>query len=240
MKKLFILLVFVGGLVTSGYAQVKLGIKLGVNMANEISSFDKEGLEAAFQKDNLMGLTAGPSAEFIIPKVNLGLETGILFSQKGANFDYDIDNATDAYHIQLKGYKNSNYFEVPVNVKWKFGFGSFKGYLAGGPYFGYALGSKVIVESAVDVLNNNQSIDALVRETAISPEETDWGFNIGAGIEFFRTLQLGVNYGFGLKNTTRQKAMDAILTGTSYSYAPGDLDLSSQNRVFSIILSYYF
>ena len=58
MKHRYILLLtLVLSVTTTSYAQ--FGIRGGVNMANEIHSFDNEAIHAAFQGDNLTGYQVG-------------------------------------------------------------------------------------------------------------------------------------------------------------------------------------
>lgn len=92
---------------------IKFGVKGGLNM----SKIDwKGGYEG--NKDNTTGFFIGPMAEITLPVVGLGFDGALMYSQRG------------------KGEVKEQGLEIPVNLKYTIGLGSFAGiYLAAGPDF---------------------------------------------------------------------------------------------------------
>ena len=123
MKKTVVLLIaFLAIAVSSAQADIKLGVKAGVNLAN--ASFDKEVLAL----DNFTGFQAGLITEFIIPAVGLGFDASLLYSQRGLK----LRKSREDGHL--------NTLEVPVNLKFKTSFSDmFGAYLATGPYANFSL-----------------------------------------------------------------------------------------------------
>ena len=98
-------------------AQLRLGIKGGLNIANVTLSSD------IVKPYNVTGFHIGPLVELISP-IGLGFDGAILYSQKGI----DIGDETIM----------TDYLEVPVNLKWKLQLPVIehvcKPYAAAGPY----------------------------------------------------------------------------------------------------------
>ncbi|GHU54113.1 membrane protein [Bacteroidia bacterium] len=98
-------------------AQLRLGIKGGLNIANVKLNSD------IVKPYNVTGFHIGPLVELISP-IGLGLDGAILYSQKGMDIGDEI--------------VMTDYLEVPVNLKWKLQLPViervFKAYAAAGPY----------------------------------------------------------------------------------------------------------
>lgn len=154
-------------------AQVKFGIKGGVNISTV--HFNKE----IVSKGNMTGFQIGPMIEARIPLVGIGFDAAVLYSQKGLGIGSE-DIKTD-------------YLDVPVNLKWKFGLPVVKGFLTAGPYVGFRVGGDKIWK----VLNDQ-----------IEAKTFSAGLNFGAGIELISHLQVGVNYGLGLTDNYSIKKAD--------------------------------
>jgi hypothetical protein len=128
MKKstvLMIVFLLMAGI--SANAQLKFGLKTGVNLANV--SIDGP-LTDNLATSNLTGFMVGPMLEATVPVVGLGLDLAVLYSQQGFKFS---DGGLE------KTYK-SNTLEVPVNLKWKLVFFKLIGvYGTAGPYVSFRL-----------------------------------------------------------------------------------------------------
>ncbi len=81
--------------------------------------------------DNVTGFQIGPMIETTIPLIGIGLDAAILYSQKGMDVKSEAGTSTNV---------KTDYIDVPVNLKWKFGLPIIKGYLAAGPYIGFRVG----------------------------------------------------------------------------------------------------
>lgn len=156
-------------------AQLRFGVKGGVNISSV--HFDSDILNA----DNVTGFHIGPMIETTIPLVGVGLDAAILYSQKGMGVGPE----------EIK----TDYLDVPVNLKWKFGLPIVKGYLAAGPYVGFRVGGDKIW----DVIGEQ-----------IEAKSFSAGLNFGAGVELLSHLQVGFNYGLGLTDNYSSTALSGI------------------------------
>lgn len=156
-------------------AQLRFGVKGGVNISSV--HFNSDILNA----DNVTGFQIGPMIETTIPLVGVGLDAAILYSQKGLGVGSE----------EIK----TDYIDVPVNLKWKFGLPIVKAYLAAGPYIGFRVGGDKIW----DVIGEQ-----------IEAKSFSAGLNFGAGVELLSHLQVGFNYGLGLTDNYSSTALSGI------------------------------
>ncbi|MFV0546107.1 MAG: porin family protein [Bacteroides sp.] len=118
MKKIisFLFIVVCIGMTMPSQAQIRFGVKGGLNLSKASLSTD------AFKKDNFTGFFIGPMAEVTIPVVGLGVDGAVLFSQRGVK----LNDQT----IKQNG------IDIPINLKYNIGLGSMLGiYLSAGPDF---------------------------------------------------------------------------------------------------------
>ncbi len=180
MKKIvgFLMVALLALMALPAKAQLKFGIKGGVNISSV--HFNSDVLKA----DNVTGFQVGPMIETTLPLVGVGIDAAVLYSQKGMETD------------EMSGIKTSmktDYIDIPVNLKWKFGLPIVKAYLAAGPYNGFRVGGDKIW----DVLGDQ-----------IEAKSFSAGLNFGAGVELISHLQVGINYGLGLTDNYSAKKID--------------------------------
>ena len=177
MKKVFsILLVAVCclALATPAQAQLKWGVKGGVNMSKHDWNGGYEG-----KKGNSAGFFIGPMAEFTIPVIGLGIDGAVMYSQRGKELDVIDGSKTLTVDAKQQG------IEIPVNLKYTIGLGSLLGiYVAAGPDFFFNF-----KDAKLKVLGNT-----LDEEKAIESKKAQVGVNLGAGLKLFQHLQIGFNY----------------------------------------------
>lgn len=192
----------------------QLGIKAGVNIANEVNSFSQSDIAAGFNSTNLTGYQIGLIYQAMPKKSGFGIETGALLTQKGSTFS-DSAKIDD---VIKQGYRELNYLEVPLNLRYHLVIGFIGFYGFGGIYGGYALSSKTVDETTNGTQNGT---------FATTMDHIDYGYNVGAGLELFRKIQLGATLSQGLKNTSSStKGLPTPVTAT--------------NRVYSVNLVYLF
>ena len=123
MKKLsaFILVVLVSFISVSVQAQIRFGLKGGVNISSV--HFNQKLLS----HDNVTGFNVGPMMAIMAPYTGLGVDFALLYSQKGMGLRREKDIKND-------------YLELPVNLKWKFGLPILKIYTNVGPYVNFRIG----------------------------------------------------------------------------------------------------
>ena len=210
MKKFLNILLVLFVFTSSIYAQI--GIKAGINLANQIKSLSSQDISDGFSRENLTGYQVGLVYQLNPRKSGFGGEVGLLVSQKGFSFS---DSTSLAGNI-LRGYHEINYIELPLNLRYKMKLGFLGVYGYGGLYGGYALNGRHVIET------ENTSSDIGFKEML---DRTDYGYNLGLGFEFFSKIQFGANWSQGIKNSNLED--DAI-------------EGSTKNRVFSIGLTYLF
>lgn len=228
MKNRYFLSAIILLFTATGYAQ--FGIRGGINMANELHSFNHEAISAAFQSDNLTGYQVGLVYEFNPRKSGLGFEIGALLSQKGGVFRMDSTNFAQSL---IKGYHEINYVEVPMNVRLRLNFGGVLGVFGtAGIYGAYALRGKTVFESDIATLIHEDSFDSFMNRI-------DYGYSYGVGVELLRKIQLGLQWSQGLqKRDANKNILDKIST-ESGGIAP-NLTAKSSSNVFTVVLTYLF
>ena len=125
MKKLLSTLMVIAclALAIPAQAQIKFGVKAGLNVSNLHLSENIVG------KDNRAGLFAVPTAEFTLPLLGLGIDGSVLYNQFGVDSE--------------KGTSTKKSIEIPINLRWTVGFSSLVGaYVAVGPQFGFNVGDR--------------------------------------------------------------------------------------------------
>jgi hypothetical protein len=181
MKKIVFSILFIIIFITNTYGQ--FGIRAGVNMANEIRSFNS--IQNNFKSENLTAFHIGLVWQVPFGHTGFGTEIGALYSQKGSFFGYADNNSQN-----LDSYDELNYIEVPLNVRFKLSAGGFGIYGTVGAYAAYLLMGQTINEATYEVKNIS-----FMR----SNDHLDYGISAGIGVEVFRKIQLGATWSFGLK-----------------------------------------
>jgi opacity protein-like surface antigen len=125
MKKLLSTLMVIAclALAIPAQAQIKFGVKAGLNVSK--LHLSKETLSS----DNRAGFFIGPTAEFTLPLLGLGIDGSVLYNQFGVDSE--------------KGTSTKKSIEIPINLRWTVGFSSLVGaYVAVGPQFGFNVGDR--------------------------------------------------------------------------------------------------
>ena len=147
MKKIFTLVVLLAAMTFTAQAQVKFGLKGGLNLTK--MRFDKD----VVSKSNQAGFFIGPTVKFTLPVVGLGIDAAALYDQRSAKLD-GVDETLKQRSIQ-----------IPINVRYGFGLGSTAGiYFFAGPQFGFNVGDKVtnIISNVVDWRLKDSNLSANV------------------------------------------------------------------------------
>lgn len=125
MKKLLSTLMVIAclALAIPAQAQIKFGVKAGLNVSKLHPS------ENIVSKDNRAGFFVGPTAEFTLPLLGLGIDGSVLYNQFGVDSE--------------EGTSTKKSIEIPINLRWTVGFSSLIGaYVAVGPQFGFNVGDR--------------------------------------------------------------------------------------------------
>ena len=154
---------------SSMHAQVRFGVKGGLNIASV--KFSNDVLNA----DNVTGYHIGPMIEGMFGRGGVGIDLALLYSQKG--FDSDMDKVQNGF------------FEIPANLKFKMGIPLVNPYIAVGPYVAF----RVAGDKIWNVRSNTSGIVEQIKAQNFCA-----GMNFAAGAEIFNHLQVGLIYSVGL------------------------------------------
>lgn len=187
MKKLFTVLVmaFMVGLLSVN-AQVKFGVKGGVNLSN--FSFS----EKIFDESNRTGFFIGPTVKFTLPIVGLGIDASALYDQRSAELSvFATSNAATKETIKQQQ------IAIPINVRYSFGLGQTASiFLFAGPQFGFNIGDK------------DKKLFDSVAEWSL--KSSTFSVNAGVGVMLLNHLQIAANYNFACGKTGEIKLMDGL------------------------------
>ena len=199
MKKVtgLVLIILMAFIAVPAKSQLKFGVKGGLNISSVHLNSD------ILKADNVTGFQIGPMIETTIPLIGVGLDAAILYSQKGMDVKSGTGTSTNV---------KTDYIDVPVNLKWKFGLPIIKGYLAAGPYIGFRVGGDKFWEIPGSVVGQ------------VKAKNFSAGLNFGAGVELISHLQVGINYGLGLTD----------------NYSAEKYDLNARNRGWSVTAAILF
>ena len=184
MKKIILSLSIIAMATLSANAQIKFGIKGGLNAANIIGDHslnaDESGNSDNLQYTTRIGYNFGAFVNLPI-KGKFSLQPEVMYSLQGAN--YKITNTDDLGDVSSStGHLNLSYIQVPVLAKFTFGH---KFYLQTGPQFGFLTSAKDKFDGGSDdVKSSFQSFD----------------FAWGVGIGYTMPMGLGFDfrYNFGI------------------------------------------
>lgn len=195
MKKILFLIVIAGLFSITAQAQIRFGVKGGVN----ISGVSGDNI-SDFVDNNVTGFHIGPTIEWLV-NGQIGAEGSVLYSEKGIKFKGDDTHRT-------------GYIEVPVSLKYRFPLeGAVKPYLSAGPYISFRVSGDDTFGAIRDGIEDQWKAKSFGA-----------GLNFGAGVELFKFVQVGANYGLGLSD----------------NYKLSDGNYSVKERVWSITTGVYF
>lgn len=235
MKKLtYLLLLMSFSIVTSqSYAQFRFGVKAGLNIANmRVSGF------TGVTESSKIAFHAGGMIDYSFSK-SFSLESGLLLSWKGANFDRDIYNDNTTKIIENTSF-TPLFIELPINAVYKVDFKPIKLLLFAGPYLGFGVAGNREIEHEASGLPAGVTLgDAVtwcVQNALTEPDGTsglkygsktdddlkgfDFGLNFGAGIEY-ANFQFRLQFGLGLANLNPTTANNEILKNNVLGFSVG-------------------
>ena len=176
-------------------AQFRFGIKAGVAL-NSLH-FSSDYLENR-NSDNRAGFTGGLMAEFMLPIGGLGLDASLMYVHRSAEEAVDTDDAEGEVSFAKR-----DYIEIPINLKYKFSIPAVSSIVA--PY-----------------IFTGPSIAFLVSDSKDIYKKCDFAWNVGAGVELVRHLQVSASYGFGITKLVAER------------------DANVKNRYWTLTAAYLF
>lgn len=195
---------------SSAQAQVKFGLKGGLNVTN--MSLNSE----VFDADNQTGFFIGPTVKFTLPIVGLGIDASALYDQRDAKITVEDNGASVESKI-----KNQS-INIPINLRYGVGLGSTASvYLFAGPQFGFNVGDK------------NQSLFKDMGEWRL--KSSTFSVNVGLGAMLLSHLQISANY-----NIACGKTGETTVSSALGKLAQSAAKKRGRANAWQIGLAYYF
>lgn len=178
-------------------AQFRFGPRAGIN----INKLHLSNASGNFSSDNRCGFTGGLMAEFQVPLIGLCFDASLMYARMNSAIS-TTEGKSD----------NKDFFEVPINLKYKFGLpvvgNIVSPYLFTGPSFAFKLGGK----------------DEIIKQKTFQ-----WAWNIGLGVELLRHLQVGAGYAFGINSVIDKVNISEV-----------SKDIKAKNSYWTITAAYLF
>ena len=201
MKRILSLVFLVAAMMfaTSANAQVKFGLKGGLNVTS--MSFSED----VFDASNKTGFFVGPMVKVTVPIVGLSFDAAALYDQKEADVKYTgTDGELGKTTVRQKS------INIPVNVRYGFGLSSLaNAFLFAGPQWGINVGDKNFKWNET----SNYSL-----------KQSNFSVNVGAGVTLLSHLQISANY-----NIACGKSADASLVKAAEALTNAGKDKSRNN-----------
>jgi hypothetical protein len=175
---------FLTGISITTYSQTSFGLRGGVNFQN-LNGKDAGGDK--LENKLKVGFNAGVTVDVPVASPDYFVQTGLLFSTKGAKIEGFGNDAK----------VNLSYLEVPVTFLYKPALGEGKLLLGVGPYFGFAVGGKVEDE---DIKFEKKITLAQASSGVPYFKRFDAGGNIIFGYQFTDNFSAQLNSQLGLVN----------------------------------------
>lgn len=196
--------------ISSAQAQVKFGLKGGLNVTN--MSLNSE----VFDADNQTGFFIGPTVKFTLPIVGLGIDASALYDQRDAKITVEDKGASVESKI-----KNQS-INIPINLRYGVGLGSTASvYFFAGPQFGFNVGDK------------NQSLFKDMGEWRL--KSSTFSVNVGLGAMLLSHLQISANY-----NIACGKTGETTVSSALGELAQSAAKKRGRANAWQIGLAYYF
>ena len=170
MKKILSLVFLVAAMMfaTSANAQVKFGLKGGLNVTS--MSFSED----VFDASNKTGFFVGPMVKVTVPIVGLSFDAAALYDQKETDIKYNVEGEFGKTTVRQKS------INIPVNVRYGFGLSSLaNAFLFAGPQWGINVGDKNFKWNET---------------SSYSLKKSNFSVNVGAGVTLLSHLQISANY----------------------------------------------
>ena len=204
MKKIFTLVVLMVTMTVAAQAQLKFGVKGGLNLTN--MKFD----DSVAGKSNQTGFFIGPTLNFSIPVIGLGIDASALYDQRSAK----IDGLEEKFKQQS--------LQIPINLRYGFGLGNTASiYLFAGPQFGFNIGDK-----SANVVDN--ALEWRLKDSNLSA-------NVGLGLMLLNHLQVSANYNIAMGTTGKFNVLEDVPNAT-WNQVTG----KTKANAWQISVAYFF
>lgn len=174
------------------------GVEAGMNF-NSLS-FDNK----MFDGGNRAGFFVGPKLKVNVPFLGFGADAAVLYSMNSAKCS--VGGFSES--------RNLSYLEIPLNLRYSFGLKVLSIYVATGPQYNICL-------------SGISSVKELFGYGIKDFSRSSWGWNVGAGVELFKHLQVGVTYTIPISDI-------------SVSAIVGAMNENFKQKTVKVRLAYFF
>lgn len=189
----------------SAQAKFGFGPKIGMNV-NQMS-FSGTNL---IDSDNRCGFTGGITAEYIAPVLGIGFDISLMYSYMETNVD------VEAFGVTTSETESGSFLEIPLHLKYKLSLPAIQSIIAPYIYTGPSVAFKV---SGDDSYYNTKN--------------TQWGWDLGIGVELIRHLQIGAGYTWGINKIA--EIPEIGVPGVNYTD-----DIKVKNNYWTITAAWMF
>lgn len=173
MKKIFAVLLLSALMALPSSAQVKFGLKGGLNVTDMSLSSD------VFDASNRAGFFIGPTVKFSLPVTGLGIDGSVLYDQRSAKIE-------KTNGVETKTVKQQQ-IAIPINLRYGVGLGSVaSAFIFAGPQVGFNVGDTDY--NWTDTSN-------------YSLKKSNFSVNVGLGATLIQHLQITANYNIACGKT---------------------------------------
>lgn len=191
-------------------AQIKLGVKGGLNVSNLKLDDDM------WKTDNKAGFFIGPMVKVTVPVTGLSFDVAALYDQKEAKVKVADDVVGGTYYSTTVTQK---FIDIPVNVRYGFGLSSLANiFLFAGPQWGINVGNKNFKWN---------------KSSSYSLKKANFSVNVGAGVTLFSHLQASVNYNIECNKSGKMDTESLDSNGNP-------IVVEGRNNTWQISLGYWF
>ena len=210
MKKFVVVLMMALLMISPANAQVRLGIKGGMNLSK--LTFDKDVVSS----NNRAGFFVGPIFYVDLPFLpGFGFDLAAIYDRKGTTMTAVIDDQK----YEKKGYVQ--FLDVPIDINYKISFTrGFAIYGSTGPQFSFNL--------------KQDDFKTIINQRAnYKIKDSNFSWNVGFGMEIIRHFRLGYNYNIALGDWAEVKE---DLTETVYQGLKNDKMKGSSHQVYLVYI----
>jgi len=232
---------------STAMAQIKFGVQAGMNVNSINQTVSSDYNDFNFPVKSKVGMRLGLSVLYPLNDA-FELESGLLYTQKGYQVDWDAFLKDNDMEGTIEGYWKTtyNYLEMPLHINYNYN----NFVLSAGPYLAYGLGGTSDLDATYKHDGNSDNIKEKINLKAVSGAvDTDEFFYDDGDVEIIRVynaFDVGVDFGLGYK-------YEQFMLKAQYSIGLNNLtpsvkdieafdpnDLKKTNKGFNVSLIYLF
>ena len=204
MKKIFATLLLTVLMALPSSAQVKFGLKGGLNVTDMSLSSE------VFDASNRAGFFIGPTVKISLPLTGLGIDGSVLYDQRSAKIENNVGETQTVKQQQIA---------IPVNLRYGVGLGSLANvFLFAVPQVGFNVGDDEFSwrdTSSYSLKKSNFSVNVGLGATLLKHLQVTANYNIACGktadVNLWKTVSDATGQVTGLKSKSRNNSWQIAL-----------------------------